>query len=722
MAEPAPPTEASKKDPSKSFMEDERIDGSKSQSSQKDASKSEISSKTPSPEAAELPTSEKPLAGRGQRKKEILGERVTDESAGVTLIWNEISVRVPIVGGRGFKMPKLPFVTPNNDNMRVVLDRVSGVAKPGELLAIMGGSGAGKTTLLNVLTNIDQKELKKSGTVTINGQPLQADILKRISAYVQQHDIFIGTLTVREQITFSAKLRLGRRATAEEQRNRIEDVIRDFNLTNAQNTLIGVPNRTKGISLGEKKRLAIASEMFADPYLLFCDEPTSGLDAFMAKQVAIMMRDMARSGKTVITTIHQPSSEVFSMFDKVCFMAAGKIIYLGPTSEVCNFWESVGPSFACPKTFNPADHVIRTLSATSKDPQLNELRVERIRRTFEQSKFAAELQVAIHGYQTNLERASILGGRSSYAASWPTQLWALLLRSFRTTIRDPLLLKVRLIQIVVTSLIIGIVNLNYSSEPVVGDTITNMEGVLYNCARDMNFMFLFPSIQVITSELPIFRREHRSGIYSVDTYFMSKSLAEFPQYTVLPVIYSTIVYWMTGLQRKFGHFVVFAIFNTVQCHVAISMAYAGACVFGDETLALTYMNIIVLPMLVFGGFYISFHTIPQYLKWLSYFSWYRYGYAGLMSNQFGYSNDTYYDITGCKNETTNGTSGGGFCPASDTRQLMERRGMADEHWWKHLVVLISMSVFFRIVGLGSLALRVTDLKKLKNKKLSKGNK
>ncbi|KAK0409790.1 hypothetical protein QR680_004759 [Steinernema hermaphroditum] len=688
-------------------------DGSKKSpgSEQKDSDK--ISNTTQSTE----PDSEKPLAGRGTKKASAAPyDRVTGEGAGVTLIWKEITVRVPVISGGGFKMPRIPLLGTDNCDTRVVLDKVSGIAKPGELLAIMGGSGAGKTTLLNVLTNIDQKDLKKSGTVTINGEPLKADILKRVSAYVQQYDIFIGTLTVREQITFSAKLRMGRRATEEEKKKRIEEVIRDFNLTNAQNTMIGVPNRQKGISIGEKKRLAFASEILTDPYLFFCDEPTSGLDSFMAKQVAIMMRRMAHNGKTVITTIHQPSSEVFNMFDKVCFMAHGRIVYLGPTSEVCNFWESVGPSFACPKTFNPADHVIRTLSATSKDDKKNQLRVERIRRCFEKSDFAKKLRSEIENYNVTPERAEVLKGRPNYAANWITQLWALLMRSFRTTLRDPLLLKVRLIQVVVTSVIIGIVNLNIRSDPVIGTTITNMEGVLYNCARDMNFMFLFPSVNVITGELPIFLREHRSGIYSVDTYYFSKSLAELPQYTILPIIYSIFVYWMTGLQRTIGSFIIFAAFNMMQTYVAISMAYAGACTFAEESLALTYMPVIVLPMLVFGGFYISFHSIPTYFKWVSYLSWYRYGFEGLMANQW---NDD-LPIGGCS--PNNGTlfhnvslveQASSYCPATTSSELMVRRGMEGAEWWFDLLVLFVMFVVLRFAGLLALTLRVSDFKLMK---------
>jgi len=109
-------------------------------------------------------------------------------------------------------------------------------------------------------------------------------------------------------------------------------------LTKCENTLIGIPGRLKGISGGEMKRLSFASEVLTDPPLLLCDEPTSGLDSFMAQNVVQVLKNMALKGKTVICTIHQPSSEVFAMFDKVLLMAEGRIAFLGSTHDACDFF------------------------------------------------------------------------------------------------------------------------------------------------------------------------------------------------------------------------------------------------------------------------------------------------------------------------------------------------------------------------------------------------
>lgn len=95
----------------------------------------------------------------------------------------------------------------------------------------------------------------------------------------------------------------------------------------------------KGISGGEKKRLSFASEIITNPSILFCDEPTSGLDSYMAASVTECLKDLAKKGKTIICTIHQPSSEIYEMFDRICLMAEGKTVFIGETSEASLFFK-----------------------------------------------------------------------------------------------------------------------------------------------------------------------------------------------------------------------------------------------------------------------------------------------------------------------------------------------------------------------------------------------
>ncbi len=130
--------------------------------------------------------------------------------------------------------------------------------------------------------------------------------------------------------------------------------------------MIGSPDSdSKGISGGEMRRLSFASEILTNPSILFCDEPTSGLDSFMAMSIVESMKDLARNGKTIICTIHQPSSEIFEMFDKVCFLTEGKLAYIGDQLSAHAFFESQG--FKCPDKYNPADFFIKTLSIVPHD-------------------------------------------------------------------------------------------------------------------------------------------------------------------------------------------------------------------------------------------------------------------------------------------------------------------------------------------------------------------
>lgn len=143
-----------------------------------------------------------------------------------------------------------------------------------------------------------------------------------------QDDVLLGTLTVRETITYSAHLRLPSTMTEEEINRSIEGVIIQMGLQDCADRLIGNWH-LRGISKGERKRVSIALEIITMPNLLFLDEPTSGLDSASAFFVVQILRDISQSGRTVVSAIHQPSSEVFALFDDLCLLADGETVYLG---------------------------------------------------------------------------------------------------------------------------------------------------------------------------------------------------------------------------------------------------------------------------------------------------------------------------------------------------------------------------------------------------------
>lgn len=155
-----------------------------------------------------------------------------------------------------------------------LLKNISGVAYSGELLAVLGASGAGKTTLMNSLCFRSPSGVKVSPSSirTINGVPVDPETLRSQSAYVQQDDLFIASLTAKEHLTFQAMLRMGRDVPQSQKMARVNEVINELSLRKCANTIIGSPGRIKGLSGGERKRLSFASETLTDPHILFCDE------------------------------------------------------------------------------------------------------------------------------------------------------------------------------------------------------------------------------------------------------------------------------------------------------------------------------------------------------------------------------------------------------------------------------------------------------------------
>ncbi|KAI5313531.1 hypothetical protein L3X38_042707 [Prunus dulcis] len=248
----------------------------------------------------------------------------------------------------------------NGSRSRSILQGVTGYARPGELLAIMGPSGCGKSTLLDALGGRLSSNTRQTGKILINGQ--KQALAYGTSAYVTQDDTLITTLTVSEAVYYSAQLQLPDSMSKAEKKERAEITIREMGLQDAMNTRIGGWG-SKGLSGGQKRRVSICIELLTRPNLLFLDEPTSGLDSAASYYVMSRIANLDKTGgtpRTVITSIHQPSSEVFQLFDNLCLLSAGRTVYFGPASTANQFFSLCG--FPCPTLQNPSDHFLKTIN------------------------------------------------------------------------------------------------------------------------------------------------------------------------------------------------------------------------------------------------------------------------------------------------------------------------------------------------------------------------
>ncbi|KAK1316132.1 ABC transporter G family member 11 [Acorus calamus] len=247
-----------------------------------------------------------------------------NDTDGVSLTWEDLWVTAS-VGGKA----------------KHILHGVTGYARPGEVLAIMGPSGSGKSTLLDALAGVCE--------------------------YVTQDDILMTTLTVREAVYYSAHLQLPDTMTSAAKRFRAETTIKEMGLQDAVNTRIS-GWAVNGLSGGQKRRVSICMEILTRPKLLFLDEPTSGLDSAASYHVMSRIVGLAKhDGRTVVASIHQPSSEVFELFHNLCLLA---LLSYGN----CLFWSEFFTcnGFPCPSLTNPSDHYLRTVNKDFEDKDIEQ--------------------------------------------------------------------------------------------------------------------------------------------------------------------------------------------------------------------------------------------------------------------------------------------------------------------------------------------------------------
>ncbi|TPX68950.1 hypothetical protein CcCBS67573_g07015 [Chytriomyces confervae] len=249
-----------------------------------------------------------------------------------------------------------------------ILTGIHGSIQPGQILAIMGGSGAGKTTFLDILA-----QRNKTGTVhgkiLINGKPMASDEYKRITGYVDQEDALMPTQTVYEAILHSALLRLPRAMTYAAKLKRVHETMLELDILGIAHHRIGnsFGGTGRGISGGEKRRVSIACELVTSPSILFLDEPTSGLDAYNAHNVVECLSQLAKVyHRTVVFTIHQPRSDIFSLFDQLILIAKGRLVYSGPAEEAIDHFAAMG--YPVPLGFNVADYLIDLTMHALDDP------------------------------------------------------------------------------------------------------------------------------------------------------------------------------------------------------------------------------------------------------------------------------------------------------------------------------------------------------------------
>ncbi|KAM0961439.1 hypothetical protein ACFX2J_020633 [Malus domestica] len=524
---------------------------------------------------------------------------------------------------------------------RTVLNGVSGIVRPGELLAMLGPSGSGKTTLLTALGG--RLPNKISGKITYNGQNFSSS-MKHNTGFVTQDDVLYPHLTVLETLTYTALLRLPKQLTKEEKIEQAETVIMELGLNRCRDSIIGGP-LLRGVSGGERKRVSIGQEMLVNPSLLLLDEPTSGLDSTTAQRIIVTLRQLARGGRTVITTIHQPSSRLYRMFDKVVVLSDGCPIYSGHAGRVMDYFGSIGYEAGF-NFINPADFMLDLANGIPPDAKQDE-QVEYSGRLDHQEEQNTTKQFLISSYKMNLypalkieiqqtqkdtvvssSRTPSSRGRVNY--QWTTSWW----EEFRVLLERGLKERkhesfsgLKIFQVTSVSILSGL--LWWHSDI---SHIQDQVGLLFFFSIFWGFFPLSNAIFSFPMERPMLIKERSSGMYRLSSYYFARTVGDLPMELVLPTVFITISYWMGGLKPSLVTFALTLFVVLYNVLVSQGLGLALGAILMNVKQGTTLASVTMLVFLLVGGYYIQ--HIPPFIAWLKYASFSHYCYKLLVGVQY----------------------------------------------------------------------------------------
>ncbi|XP_051136377.1 ABC transporter G family member 9-like [Andrographis paniculata] len=504
---------------------------------------------------------------------------------------------------------------------RTILKGISGVVSPGEILAMLGPSGSGKTTLLTALGGRLGGRL--AGSVSYNGRPF-SNAMKRNTGFVTQDDVLYPHLTVTETLVYTALLRLPRVLSKAEKTAHAEAVIAQLGLTRCRNSIIGGP-LLRGISGGERKRVSIGQEMLINPSLLFLDEPTSGLDSTTAQRIVSTLWELANGARTVVMTIHQPSSRLFYMFHKVLLLSDGNPLYFGKGSAAVDYFSSVG--FSPAVAMNPADLLLDLANGVSTGENGEDQAA--VKQTLV-AAYKTHLSEIVESELTDCSAEPPVAGDdrtlSRWSNTWVNQFSVLFRRGIKERKHESFA-GIKVAQVLIVAIVAGLLWWQSSTSH-----LQDQVGLMFFYSAFWGFYPLFQAIFTFPQERLMLEKERASGMYRLSSYFMALTVGDLPMEMVLPTMFYTITYWMAGLKPTAGHFFwgLLGLLYGVLCAQGLGLAI-GAAVMNLKS-ATVFASVIMLTFQLASGFFVQ--NVPIFIRWIKYISISQYTFKILVAAQY----------------------------------------------------------------------------------------
>lgn len=523
---------------------------------------------------------------------------------------------------------------------RCLLNGVSGIFRNGQLSAIMGPSGAGKSSLLNAISGYRTSGV--TGYKKIN---------KQDSCYITQEDYHQNLLTVEELMHVACALKL---KSKHSHKDIITEILTNLNLNHRRDVT------ADKLSGGERKRLSISLELVANPTQFFLDEPTSGLDEVTASQCIQLLKRLAKQGRTIVCTIHQPSASIFSHFDHVYVLAKGHCVFQGEPHTIIPFLSKI--NLECPKTYSPSDYIIEVcdsnegalipaLAEISQNGRLEYAQIIREDPSMANTEyeFRSVIQSVYVDSTDKSDRFGCMGGigllekmkafskriRSDNHSVSGTKQFLVLFRVMMLKIfRNKIALGIQFFHHILCGLMFGLIFYKVANQ---GERMFDHLKYCIGCILVIVYTQVMVPILNYPSEVKIVKKEYFNRWYGLMPYYMALTLSRVPLQVFFNIIFLTLIYWMSGLPNELWRFLLFTFGGIVTSFVAEGMGLAIGATF-SVTNGSVVGPLLLAPFLGLGIYGFDFAAdIPLLMYALMKMSYIRVGAVTMVLSVFGFN-------------------------------------------------------------------------------------
>lgn len=568
---------------------------------------------------------------------------------------------------------------------KAILKGLNGFFRTTELTAIMGPSGAGKSTLLNILSGFlptskytGMVEYQENGDKNSNNNNDNKRMKKHL-CYIQQTDNLHGFLNVHEIMTIASYLKISRSVSQKSRYMLIDEILKMLNLSLAKNT------RVSQLSGGQRKRLSIALELIDNPPIMFLDEPTTGLDSLASIQCISTLKTLAKRGRTIICTIHQPSAMIYEMFDHIYLVVDGYCLYRSSPGNTIGYFTQQG--FQCPQYYNPADYMLELVTGEYGD------HMEKLTETatwIGKVKDEARIVEASRRIVPRLDFSQTTV--QPRPPSELTRFWILLWRLIIATHRDHTILHVQMVFHFLVAILLGLLFQHTGDDG--NKTVSNISFLMCSVLY-MHYITMMPGVLKFPMEINILKKERFNNWYQLRTYYVALIVYMIPLLILFASIYSTVTYLMTNQPYDYSRFFMYLLIITLTTLVGEVMGLGLGAVFTPIT-GTFVGSIITCVMLSLAGFLIFLKHMPTYFYYASYLNLLQYEFNGLMQAIYGNHREKLYcpDI---------------YCHYNAPDMILQELDMEKPMFWIDVIVILGHFVGYLIIAYILLKRRLSKL-------------